>query len=167
MLGPRDAPAPPAPKAGTCAIFMKTYENLSALQRSIPSKKRMLRRWCDRADGGQCPHDWLLRSLLRPKECLLHLHQGCPQHSLEVNCSLFFTWGICARRAGKLYKARSRLYRSQILQVNTRRKALAEIYTMHSFAPFWNRIPKNEENRGAPFSNIKFFVKTAECFSDF
>ena len=27
---------------------------------------------------------------------------------------------ICTRRAGKLYKARSRLYRSQILQVNTR-----------------------------------------------
>ena len=58
------------------------------------------------------------------------------------------TWGICTRRAGKLYKARSRLYRSQILQVNTRWKALAEIYTMHSFAPFWNRIPKNEENHG-------------------
>ena len=36
----------------------------------------------------------------------------------------------------KLYRARSRLYRSQILQVNTRWKALAEIYTMHSFAPF-------------------------------
>ena len=30
----------------------------------------------------------------------------------------------------------------------TRWKALAEIYTMHSFAPFWNRIPKNEENHG-------------------
>ena len=44
--------------------------------------------------------------------------------------------GICTRRAGKLYKARSRLNRSQILQVNTRWKALAEIYTMHSFAPF-------------------------------
>ena len=44
------------------------------------------------------------------------------------------TWGICTRRAGKLYKARSRLYRSQFLQVNTRWKALAEIYTMHSFA---------------------------------
>ena len=27
---------------------------------------------------------------------------------------------VCTRRAGKLYKARSRLYRSQILQVNTR-----------------------------------------------
>ena len=33
-------------------------------------------------------------------------------------------------------RARSRLYRSQILQVNMRWKALAEIYTMHSFAPF-------------------------------
>ena len=29
------------------------------------------------------------------------------------------TWGICTRRAGKLYKARSRRYRSQILRVNT------------------------------------------------
>ena len=36
----------------------------------------------------------------------------------------------------KLQRARSRLYRSQILQVNTRWKALAQIYTMHSFAPF-------------------------------
>ena len=34
--------------------------------------------------------------------------------------------------------ARSRLYRSQILQVGMRWKALAEIYTMHSFAPFSN-----------------------------
>ena len=36
----------------------------------------------------------------------------------------------------KIKSARSRLYRSQILQVNTCWKALAEIYTMHSFAPF-------------------------------
>ena len=35
---------------------------------------------------------------------------------------------------GKLYRARSRLYRNQILQVNMPVKALAEIYTMHSFA---------------------------------
>ena len=40
----------------------------------------------------------------------------------------------CTARSGKLYRARSRLYRSQILQVNMRLKALAEIYTMHSFA---------------------------------
>ena len=49
------------------------------------------------------------------------------------------TWGIFTRRAGKLYKARSRLSRSQILQINTRWKALAEIYTMNPFAPLWNR----------------------------
>ena len=35
---------------------------------------------------------------------------------------------------GKLWRARSRLYRNQILQENMRLKALAEIYTMHSFA---------------------------------
>ena len=40
--------------------------------------------------------------------------------------------------------ARSRLYQSQILQVNMRWKALAEIYTMHSFAPL---------------ANLKIFVK--------
>ena len=40
----------------------------------------------------------------------------------------------------EIKQARSRLYRSQILQVNTRWKALAEIYTMHSFAPFSNFI---------------------------
>ena len=33
----------------------------------------------------------------------------------------------------------SRQYRSQILQVNMRRKALAEIYIMHSFAHLCNR----------------------------
>ena len=49
-------------------------------------------------------------------------------------------------------RARSRLYRNQILQVNTRWKALAEIYTMHFFAPF---------------SNLNFFVKNAESFADF
>ena len=41
-----------------------------------------------------------------------------------------------ASRSGKLDRARSRLYRSHILQVNMRWKALAEIYKMHSFATF-------------------------------
>ena len=50
-------------------------------------------------------------------------------------------------RSGKLDRARSRLYRSQILQENMRWKALAEIYTLHS---------------SAPFSNLNFFVKNAE-----
>ena len=48
--------------------------------------------------------------------------------------------------------ARSRLYRSQILRVNTRWRALAEIYTMHSFAPF---------------SNLNCLVKNAELFANF
>ena len=40
--------------------------------------------------------------------------------------------------SGKFDRARSRLYRGQILQENMRLKALAEIYTMHSFAHFFN-----------------------------
>ena len=59
-------------------------------------------------------------------------------------------------RTYELIRARSRLYRSQSLQVNTRWKALAEIYTMHSFAPLWNRIPKTRKTMGrkepGPFS---------------
>ena len=42
-------------------------------------------------------------------------------------------------------QARSRLYRSKNLQVITRWKALAEIYTMHSFAPFSRGIRLGEE----------------------
>ena len=59
-------------------------------------------------------------------------------HSRTYDSNQRGTRGICTRRAGKLYKVRSRLCRSQILQLNTRSKALAEIYAMHSFAPFWN-----------------------------
>ena len=40
-------------------------------------------------------------------------------------------------------RARSRLCRSQILQVNMRLKALAEIYTMHSFTPSLESIIEN------------------------
>ena len=56
----------------------------------------------------------------------------------------------------ELQTARYRLYRSQILQQNMRWKALAEIYTMHSFAPV---------------SNLKmfvnFFCKSCQIFADF
>ena len=52
-------------------------------------------------------------------------------------------------RTFELLRACSRLYRNQILQVNTRWKARAEIYTMHSFAPF---------------SNLNFFVKNHQFF---
>ena len=46
----------------------------------------------------------------------------------------------------KLRGARSRLYRRRFLQVNTRWKALAEIYTMHSFAPFF-KLKMSAKNR--------------------
>ena len=63
----------------------------------------------------------------------------------------------------KIKSARSRLYRSRFLQVNTRWKALAEIYTMHSFAPLLESICENWGKKGlaktTPFSNLNFFAK--------
>ena len=59
----------------------------------------------------------------------------------------------------KLRRARSRLYRRLFLHVNTRWKALAEIYTMHSFAPFWNRIP-------AVLQSQNFSQKPSSFFRD-
>ena len=48
-----------------------------------------------------------------PAEAHFHLHAA--RHlSYKVTWGI---WRIYTRRAGKLYKARSRLYRSQILQV--------------------------------------------------
>ena len=70
-------------------------------------------------------------------ELLLNAYAPIPLGDMSIKCSSrsrFKTWAICTRRAGKLYKARSRLYRSQIVQVNTSWKALAEIYTIHFFA---------------------------------
>ena len=52
----------------------------------------------------------------------------------------------------KLRGARSRLYRRRFLQVNTRWKALAEIYTMHSLAPFFN-LKISAKNRQHFFAN--------------
>ena len=47
--------------------------------------------------------------------------------SFEV---LKFNFNFPGTRTFELFRARSRLYRSQVLQVNTRWKALAEIYTV-------------------------------------
>ena len=58
----------------------------------------------------------------------------------------------------KLQRARSRLYRSQILQVNMRLKALVEIYTMHSFAQLQNHIF---------FKKLVEFAKIFENFQKF
>ena len=61
--------------------------------------------------------------------------------------------------SGKLDRVRSRLYRGQILQQNMRLKALAEIYTMHSFAPFLESITENWGKNG-PGQNNPEKVKT-------
>ena len=76
--------------------------------------------------------------------------------------------------------ARSRLYRSRFLQVNTRWKALAEIYTMHSFAPLSNLkisvkkslnfllfFPKNFANLPEFGQNLLNFRQISTFFSGF
>ena len=73
------------------------------------------------------------------------LMTGCFESRIRMQSQIYDRGWASLACFGKLWRARSRLYRSQILQVytivvhvNTRWKALAEIYTMHSFAPFWN-----------------------------
>ena len=41
---------------------------------------------------------------------------------------------------GKLWEVRSKLYRRQILQINTRLKALAEIHNIYTLLHLWNPI---------------------------
>ena len=94
------------------------------------------------------PQNWRPYSPYRPSRKFANRFFTTNYHEVSSSNQ---TWGICTQRARKLYKARSRLYRSQILQVNARWKALAEIYTMHSFAPF------------APFSNLKNVLLNSNC----
>ena len=49
---------------------------------------------------------------------------------------------------------------------NTRWKALAEIYTMHSFAPFLESIIENWGKKTWPLIS-KFSLKIADFFADF
>ena len=60
--------------------------------------------------------------------------------------------------SGKLDRARSRLYRGQILQENMRLKALAEIYTMHSFAQLLESVHS---------SVISIFIKFCQMLLNF
>ena len=71
------------------------------------------------------------------------------------------------RRTGKLYRARSRLYRSRSLQANTHLTALAEIYKMHSFYTDLKSYVCQQIARILPKQNAKmfrnlYFVKFAE-----
>ena len=84
----------------------------------------------------------LVPGVARHALVLLRLHLSVLQISAERNR------GLGSAKLGKLaiffanfpifWRTRSRLYRSQILQQSMRLKALAEIYTMHSFAQLGN-----------------------------
>ena len=76
---------------------------------------------------------WRVRSLLYQREVQLASDFKCPDRGKRKG-----NFEVPFSRFPELFRARSRLYRSKILQVNTRWKALVEIYTMHSFAPFFN-----------------------------
>ena len=67
------------------------------------------------------------------------------------------------------YRARSRLYRSQLLQVNNsmRLKALAEIYKMHSFALLQNRSEIFNLNLADFRQNLKKIQKKVAKFAEF
>ena len=108
---------------------------------------------------------WCLQDEAVHLRSLLHFIAGADQlfasisfksRALQARTPAFVRYtttrrSVCDQKCdlwSELWAARSRLYRSRFLQVNTRWKALAEIYTMHSFAPF---------------SNLKIFVKKC-CF---
>ena len=56
------------------------------------------------------------------------------QASALASCRAICHFGTASAWSGKLQRALSRPYRSEILQLNMRLKALAEIYTKHCFA---------------------------------
>lgn len=51
-----------------------------------------------------------------------------PAYPVPAEFCLLDTWGICTRRAGKLWRARLRLYRSRFLHPNTHFSAFFENY---------------------------------------
>ena len=61
----------------------------------------------------------------------------------------------CIARSGKLYRDRSRLYRSNNLQENMRLKALAEIYKVHSFCTALHFFANILQGRFAKLCKIK------------
>ena len=69
-------------------------------------------------------------------------------------------------RSGKLNRARSRLYRGQILQENMRLKALAEIYKMHSFAQLCN-LNSLSKFCGKQMQLFPSLAKFLKCFAIF
>ena len=56
---------------------------------------------------------------------------ACARPALGALDGVEDTWGICTR-AGKLYKARSRMYRSQIVQANSKYSCESSRQDLHN-----------------------------------
>ena len=68
------------------------------------------------------------------------------------------------RNVGKLWEARSRLYRSQSLQPNTHFATFFEIYKIFILLHLWNQI-ENHEKRCGHRSALKISAKFRQRFS--
>ena len=80
----------------------------------------------------------VLAAILLPER-----RRGTPGARAAAHASAHPAVRATAHASAPAWRARSPLYRNEILQVNTRWKALVEIYTKHSFAPFLESIIEN------------------------
>ncbi len=94
--------------------LMKSGEKVICLDNFFTGSKENIEHWIGHPSFELIDHD-VIEPIKLAVDRIWHL--ACP-----------------ASPADKLDRARSRLYRRQILQENMRLKALAEIYPMHSFA---------------------------------
>ena len=137
-------PTPPAASSGTRSIFWTCFFFFPRATgwKWNPKRPRLLGR---RMQNRKCLETPWIRSEITQKKAHDPAQNARPNRKRTTHPKtgqLFVsevdltevgnTWGICTPRASKLYRARSRLSRSQFLQPNIRWKALAEIYTMHS-----------------------------------
>ena len=79
------------------------------------------------------------------------------------------SWRMNWIGAPKLRRARARLYRRRFLQVNTRWKALAEIYTMHlNRIPRWKEmVEKKKMHSFSLLCDLIFLSKFWQIFANF
>ena len=129
-------------------------------------------------DRGGKRTGWVTSRTKMNKEVPTKMYKSCcmnPHHFYScVNLSFFSSVAGTTSCGMRQTSQGSRLCRSQIVQVNMRLKALAEIYKMHSFAPFWNRIRSLSSifclkiaKNVALFCQIAKFVKISLEFVDF
>ena len=117
--------------------FEKCCKTRIFLQKSVPIQPKTSNtlpkinsKFAKIANMGQSKPDEPCRSRTRKASSrpTFGLHCGF------VSAARRFRGNLFLQNFEKNWRARSRLYRNEFLQENTRRKALAEIFTMHAFA---------------------------------